>query len=201
MQLYHNPASPFCRKVDVVLHETGQFDAVEAVPAKGNVVDPGTQPIGINPLGKIPTLTRDDGPAIFDSRVICRYLDAKGGGSLYPETRIWEVLTLEAMADGMLDAALGMVYEGRLRDEAHQNQAVVEGYWAKIARGLDALEDRWLSHLGGPVSAGQIAVGCMLGYLDFRLGDRNWRDGRPELAKWSENFGARASMQATMPSD
>ena len=199
MQLFRSPTSPFVRKVMVTLHETGQIDEVALVDAAGTPVAPGTMPVGQNPLGKIPTLVRDDGPALFDSRVICRYLDERAGAGLYPAARIWEVLTLEALADGVLEAAVLMVYESRLRPADLVYPPWVEGQWDKIARALDALEDRWMSHLHGPLDMAQIAVGCALGYLDFRHEARDWRAGRPELAAWQAGFAARPAMQATRP--
>ena len=92
-----------------------------------------------------------------------------------------------------------MVYEWRLRPEEMRLPDWVEGQWAKIARALDALETRWISHLAGPLDMGQIAVGCALGYLDFRHGDRDWRAARPGLAAWEAAFAARPSMTATRP--
>jgi glutathione S-transferase len=186
--------------VRVTLLETGMDDAVAMVQATGTVLDPGTLPVGQNPLGKIPTLERADGPALYDSRVICRYLDDLAGGGLYPAApRLWETLTLEATGHGVAEAALLMVYEARLRPEAARSTAWVEGQWTKAARALEALEARWMSHLAGPLDVGQIAVGCALGYLDFRLGDRNWRAGRPALAAWADRFGERPAMAATRP--
>ncbi len=200
MRLYHSPTSPYVRKVMVLLAETDQTDAVTLVPAGGNPVDPGTLPLAQNPLGKIPCLERDDGPSLYDSRVICRYLDDRAGGRLYPAApRLWQTLTLEATADGIMDAAILMVYEARLRPEERRHPDWVEGQWAKVARALDALEDRWLSHLCGPLDMGQIAVGCALGYLDLRHPSRAWRSGREGLAAWAGRFGARASMAATAP--
>lgn len=184
----------------VVLHETGQLDRVELVPAAGNPVAPGTMPVAVNPLGKVPTLERDDGPALYDSRVITRYLDTLAGGGLYPEApRLWETLTLEATGDGIAEAAVLMVYEDRVRREGARDDAWVEGQWTKIVRALDVLEDRWLAHLAGKPDMGQIAVGCALGYLDFRHAARGWRDGRPGLAGWFGKFAQRASMVATAP--
>ena len=136
-------------------------------------------PVEQNPLGKIPALERAGGPAIYDSRVITRYIAAQGAGNLYPEARIWEVLTLEATADGIMEAAVLMVYEGRVRPEDKQYPEWIEAQWLKVSRSLDALEERWMSHLAGPLDAAQIAVGCALPYLDFRHGDRDWRAGRP----------------------
>jgi glutathione S-transferase len=199
MQLYDNPASPFCRKVKVVLREAGKEAEVELIASGGNPLATELAASAPNPLGKIPALVRDDGPAIYDSRVICRYLDAKFHGGLYPDSRLWEVLTLEATADGIMDAGVLMVYEARFRPETLQFDEWVEGQWRKITRSLDALESRWMGHLAGKPDAGQIALGCALGYLDFRHGTRDWRQGRSALAEWYDGFLARPSMQATIP--
>lgn len=200
MKLHFAPASPFARMVLVALHETGLADRVEIVPAQGTPVDPGTMPVAQNPLGKIPTLERPDGPALYDSRVICRYVDDLGGGGLYPAApRLWETLTLEATGHGVADAALLMIYEVRTRPEEARHDLWVEGQWSKIARALDALEARWMSHLAGPLDMAQIAVACALGYLDLRLDARGWRRGRPALDAWAERFNARPSMHATKP--
>jgi glutathione S-transferase len=201
MRLYFSPTSPYVRKVMVLLHETGQIGDVELVTGSGNPVDPAGAPLDANPLGKVPALERPDGPALYDSRVICRYLDARADSGLYPEgARMWDTLTVEATGDGILDAALLMVYEGRIRPEELRFAPWVEGQWAKVDRALDALETRWIAHLEGSLDAGQIAVGCALGYLDFRHHARDWRNGRPRLAGWFAAFDARASMRATMPS-
>lgn len=200
MRLYHSPTSPYVRKVMVVLHETGQLDSVEVFTAHGSPVDVGTAPVTQNPLGKVPALERDDGPAIYDSRVITRFLDAKARAGLYPEPpRLWDTLTLEATGDGILDAALLMVYESRLRPEEHRLDAWVEGQWSKVARACAALESRWLSHLKGRLDIGQITISCALGYLDFRHDARNWRAECPGLAEWYARFAERPSMQATVP--
>ena len=200
MRLYQSPTSPYVRKIMVVLMETGQTDAVTLVSAHGTPVDPGTMPLAQNPLGKIPALERDEGPALYDSRVICRYLDERAGAGLYPQgARLWDTLVLEATADGMLDAAILMVYEDRVRPEDKRMPEWVGGQWAKIARSLDTLEARWMAHLAGPLDMGQIALGCALGYLDFRHGARDWRGGRPELAAWFDRFAERPAMAATVP--
>ncbi|MDA5556827.1 glutathione S-transferase [Shimia sp. MMG029] len=201
MQLIHSPASPFVRKVNVTLAETGQTDDVELVRVKTTPVATADAAAAANPLGKIPALVRPDGPAIYDSRVICRYLAARTGADLYPEDRLWEVFTLEATADGILDAAVLAVYERRVRPEEIVSEAWIEAQWGKVAGALDAINERWMSHLFGPLDMGQIAVACALGYLDFRHGDRNWRQGRDGLAGWYAEFAKRDSMQATMPSD
>lgn len=200
MRLYHSPTSPFVRKVMILLHETAQLADVELVPAHGTPVDPGEMPLAHNPLGKIPALERPDGPALYDSRVICRFLDARAGGGLYPGgPTLWDVLTIEATADGIMDAAILMVYEKNVRPEAFRYEPWVEGQWAKILRAVSSLNARWMSHLSGPLDMGQIAVACALGYLDFRHADRNWRRDNDSLAAWHEKFAARNSYLATMP--
>jgi glutathione S-transferase len=200
MKLYQAPASPFARKVRVVLREAGLEGRIEEITSSGTALDPGTIRVAVNPLGKIPSLEREDGPSIYDSRVICRYLDYVGKAGLYPEPpRLWDTLTLEATADGMMDASILMIYEGRVRPEEKQFPEWVEAQWGKVARSLDVLEGRWMAHLTGPFDIGQIAVGCALGYLDLRHAARNWRDGRPQLAAWAEKLGERPSMAATVP--
>ena len=109
------------------------------------------------------------------------------------------MLTLEATGDGVLDSALSMVYEGRFRPPEMVYAPWVERQWSKVSGALDALEQRWMPHLAGPLNMGQIAVGCALGYLDFRHDARNWREGRVALADWYAKFAERDSMVATRP--
>ena len=200
MKLFTSPTTPYGRKVEVLIAESGLSDRVEMVVASGTPLDPGSMPLDRNPLGKIPALDREDGPAIYDSRVICRYLDALSGRGLYPTgPLLWDTLTLEATADGILDAALLMVYENRVRPQDLHFGPWVEGQWAKIDRALDAVESRWMSHLSGPLDMGQIALACALGYLDFRLDGRGWRAGRADLAAWEAGFAKRPAMVATRP--
>ncbi len=199
MQLLMSPLSPYVRKVRVCLRETGQLDAVEEVSVSTSPLASDPAIIAANPTGRIPVLIRDDGPAIYDSRVITRYLDARAKTNLYPEIRLWEVLTLEATADGILDSAIILTYEGRFRTPEQQSAEWMDAHWAKISRAVGALNDRWLSHLNGPLDMGQIAVGCALGYLDLRHDARNWRQGNDALSAWAAKFGERTSMVATRP--
>lgn len=199
MQLLTGPTSPFCRKVDVLLRESGLREHVTDVLGSGTPLEPNQTTIASNPIGKIPALIREDGPTLYDSRVICRYLDTLAGGSFYPENRLWEVLTLEATAEGMMEAALLMAYEWRIRPEELRYEPWVDGQWSKIARALDAIEARWMSHLEGRLDMGHIAVGCALGYLDFRHDARGWRNGHPALAEWYAKFQDREAMIATRP--
>lgn len=200
MRLYHSPTSPFVRKVMVLLHEAGATDRVALVHAMGTPLEPGSLPVARNPLGKVPALERDDGPTLYDSRVICRYLDDLLGTGFYPVApRLWDTLVLEATADGMTDAAVLMRYESHVRPEGTRSSEWIEAQWAKVDRSLQAVEERWISHLSGSPDMGQIALACALGYLDFRHDARGWRTGRPQLAAWFDRFAARPAMQATRP--
>ncbi len=200
LTLYFSHTSPYVRKVMVLAHEAGLVEQMEIVIGSGTPLESGGAPIEANPLGKVPTLARADGSAIYDSRVICQYLDARASAGLYPDgQRRWDALTLEATADGILDAALLMVYETRLRPEDIRFAPFVEGQWEKIDRALDVIEARWMAYLAGPLCIGQIALGCALGYLDLRHAPRDWRATRPALAQWDARFAARESMRATQP--
>lgn len=201
LQLIHAPASPFVRKVRALLHETGQTDDVELVQVKTAPVAVAEAARAANPTGKIPALIRPDGPSIYDSRVITRYLDDRAGGAFYPQARIWEVLTLEATADAIMDAAVLVIYESRLRPPEHRSEDWIEAQWGKVAHAVKAVNDRWMSHLAGPIDMSHIAIGCALGYLDFRHDARGWRKGNDALDDWFAVFSARDSMTATAPTD
>ena len=199
MKLIAALPSPFVRKVRVLLHETGQTDAVELVEISTTPMNTDAQAAAANPVGKIPALVREDGPAIYDSRVICRYLDDRFGAGFYPQARVWETLTLEATADAMMEAAILMVYEHRVRPPEKVFDGWIDAQWAKVARCVEAVNDRWMSHLNGPLDMSHVAIACALGYLDFRHPDRNWREGAGALDDWYAVFSARESMKATAP--
>ncbi|WP_208347883.1 glutathione S-transferase [Pseudaestuariivita rosea] len=197
MKLLLAGPSPFVRKVLVLLHETGQMGDVELQKVAANPADPDPNLTAVNPIGKIPALVRDDGPAIYDSRVICRYLDARVHAGLYPETHLWETLTLEATADAIMEAAVLMVYEKRFRPEKIQSEEWLEAQWAKVSRAVSVVNTRWMSHLSGSLDAAHIAIACALAYLDFRHDDRSWRHGNDALTDWYARFADRDSMKAT----
>ena len=200
MQLYFSPASPFVRKVRVCLIESGLGARTELVAVSGNAVDPGTMPVDLNPLGKIPALALGDGRVLYDSRVICRYLDQRAGGLFYPaDARLWDALVVEALADGIMDAGVLITYESRVRPEEMRFAPWVDGQWAKIARALDELERRWLPLLQGPFGMAQIAAACALAYLDLRHDARQWRKGHAALAAWEAALRERPSLVATRP--
>lgn len=200
MKLLSSPPSPFGRKVRALLVETDHSDQVEVQDVTAAAIGPVDDIlIAANPAGKLPTLLRPDGPALYDSRVICRYLNDTFDLGMYPEHGKFEMLTLEATADAIMDAGIQMVYERRLRPEEIVFEDYIEGQWRKVGRMLDALEARWMSNLSGPVDMSHIALGCALGYLDFRLDVRNWREGRPTLAAWYATFAERPAMSDTRP--
>lgn len=201
MKLVYAPASPFVRKVRVVLAETGQADDVELQRVATTPVSTPEEVSAANPAGKIPALIRGEGPAIYDSRVICQYLNDRAGGGLYPDSARWEVMTLEATADAIMDAAVLMVYEHRIRPPHLVYPEWEEAQWAKVARAVQSVNDRWMSHLAGALNIGHVAVACALGYLDFRHSNRNWRKGCDALDDWYAVFSERDSMKETVPTD
>jgi glutathione S-transferase len=199
MKLLMSPASPFVRKVRVLIREADLRDTVQEIEVTTHALAPDPTVVATNPTGKIPALVRTDGPAIYDSRVITRYLDAHANAGLYPEKRIWDVLTIEATADAIMDAAVLITYEARLRPPDKQFDGWTDGQWTKVIGGVSALNDRWMSQLSGPLDMGQISVGCALGYLDLRHDARGWRAKNTALAAWYTAFSERDSMTATAP--
>jgi len=199
MKLIMSPASPFARKARVTLRELALMDTVSEVAVATTAFNSDPAVIAANPTGRIPALVRDDGPALYDSRVITRFLNDTNDGALYPDSRIWEVLTLEATGDNIMDSAVSMTYEVRLRPEAEQSSDWIEAQWEKVSRAVATVNNRWMSHLNGPLDAAQISIACALSYLDLRHDARNWRQGNDALAAWHATFCARDSMLATKP--
>ena len=186
--LRSSPASPFGRKVKMAALEFGLMDKIEIVAA--DTTDPTEVLRQQNPLGKIPTLVLEDGTTLFDSRVILDYLDHLSGGKLIPagEARFVQ-LRLQALADGICDAALLKVYEGRFRPEEARNANWVAHQDGKVARGLAALEAAPPTFPDRP-RVGEIALACALGYLDLRF-EGKWRADHPKLVAWLDDFAAR----------
>lgn len=198
MKLRHAPASPFVRKVMVLLHETGQTEAVELEDGATSPLDPNPGNLAVNPLGKIPCLTTEAGLSIYDSRVITRYLDTRHeGAKLYPEGEaLWPALVMEATGDAMMEAGVGIVYERRLREEAKRSEAWMAAQRGKIAQAMDRLEG---ASFPETLDMGQVSVACALGYIDFRFPEWDWRSGRGALASWAKRMHRRPSFQATAP--
>jgi glutathione S-transferase len=200
MKLRYSPTSPYVRKVTVTALETGSHDRIERIPT--DTREPRADFLADNPLGKVPTLITDDGLPLFDSRVICEYLDSlHDGHKLFPSAvpARWRTLRLMALADGILDAAVLRRME-TLRADKEQSPAWMERQRSKVLRGLDMLE-REVPRFHRQITIGQITVGCCLGWLDFRFGAEEWRIGRSLLADWYSMFMTRASMVATVPEE
>lgn len=201
MKLFHSPTSPYVRKVMVLAIEKGIDGQIEKMPTSASPIAREANLTSKNPLGKVPCLLTDDGTALFDSSVICQYVDSLRAPHLIPTDAKarFETLTLESLADGFLDAGLLMRYEGALRPEAKRWDDWVNGQMGKINGALDALETTYAGKLKGPLTLGQIAVACALGWFDFRYGHVDWRSSRPKLAAFMTEISARPSMQATKP--
>jgi len=190
MQLRSSPSSPFGRKVKMATYILGFDDQV--TPVLTDTLDPNDSICDVNPLGKIPAL-EDDGTTYYDSRVIMEYLDAKaGGGKIIPASgpARYEALTRAALMDGILDAAILVIYERRMRPEDKYVESVVERQRGKIIRGLEAIAAENRSYSNGAMpDVGEIGLACVLDYLDFRK-QVNWRDHAPNLASWLADFAA-----------
>ena len=198
MKLRYSPSSPFVRKVTATAILTGLDSRIERVPT--NTTDPMSGLSADNPLGKVPALLTDDGEKLFDSPVICEYLDNLGtGAKLFPPSgkERWTALRQQAIADGIMDAAVLCLYESR-RPKAGQSAEWTEKQRGKILDSCKVLEAE-VEALKGPPTIGRIAVGCALEYLDFRMADLGWRTAAPKLARWVAEFGAHNFMAETKP--
>ena len=198
MKLYYSATSPYVRKVNVCAIELGLDEKLERIFT--NPWEKDDKLLADNPLSKVPTLITDDGIVLYDSPVICEYLDTvQGGGVLIPAsgTEHWNVLRLQALGDGILDAAVLRFLE-RKRPNFQQSSECDSIQQSAIQRALESLESK-VNEWKADVTIGQIAVACALGYLDFRFAEDNWRQGQPGLTGWFETFAQRESMQATIP--
>ena len=195
MKLYTNNASPFARKCRVIAHELGlKLEEIRTLPMQ----DPEFR--RVNPLGKIPALVLDDGSVLIDSPVICEYLNHKGGGKFFPgmnlfkdSTGRWKSLGLQAIGDGLADAAVAWVVEGR---QPAPNEAMRTRHMAAVIATLDMLER--VKFAKDP-TIGEISVACAIGYVEFRMPDLDWKSSRPNLSAWYARFCEYPSMKATVP--
>ena len=196
MKLAFSPASPYVRKVTACAIKRGLDKQVERV--KIGTTDP--ELLKFNALSKVPTLILDDGTTVFDSPVICEYLDSVGSApKLFPAAgpARWKALTQEALADGILDAT-----QPRRREIALPQDEGRKGYIAlqqgKVARALDEFEKQ-ADSLGNLDTIGEITIGCALGYLDFRYANEPWRPGHPKLEAWYAKVVKMPPLAETMP--
>lgn len=198
MKLLWSSRSPFVRKVMVAAHEVGVSDRIRTERVVVAANKPNADVMALNPLNKIPTLVLDDGTVLYDSRVICEYLDTlHDGPSLFPPDAAarWPVLRRQALGDGLMDViVLRLGEQGRLKET--QSDSHLASYRLKIASGLDRLEDEGVG-TAAAADIGHIAAACALGHLDFRFAADDWRAGRPRLSAWYAEFARRPSMRAT----
>jgi len=204
MKLRYSPTSPFVRKVMVAALETGLIDRIEKVPTTVTPIKPNDDVARDNPLVKVPALTTDDGLVLYDSPVICEYLDSlHSGAKLFPSagTQRWIALRQQALGDGMLEAAILNRYE-QLRPEEYRWPEWTDGQMRKVRGAIGALEiEAEQGLLRGPLTIGLLTIGCALGYLDFRYAHEQWRQRAPNLAPWYEDFAERPAMRQTVPQD
>jgi glutathione S-transferase len=203
MKLYWSPRSPFVRKVMVFAHEAGLAGRIETVKTLVSSTAANRELMRVNPLGKIPTLVTNDGKVLFDSYVICDYLDGlHAGAKLIPQSPDirWQALRWHALGDNLLDNLVP--WRGELmRSKPQQSPETLAAYEAKTRASVDFLESEAAALDSTAVGIGHVAVGVALGYLDFRFPDLDWRDGHPQLSDWHASFAQRPSFRNTMPVD
>lgn len=199
MQLFWSPASPYARKVRAVVREKTLDGQIKETQVNA-FADPDAL-LTANPLGKVPALVLDDGRTLYDSPVICAYLDTAGAGAaLIPPAGDdrWSVLRAEALADGIMDLALGIVLDSR-KPDAERSPTTVARWYRQLDRALDRMAAD-VPALPDGLTLGHLAGVCALEYLDFRLPDIGWQTSRPDLAAWHADIAGRPSLRATVPS-
>lgn len=203
MKLHWSSRSPFVRKVMIFAHEcglAGRLDCVRTVVAMNK---PNLELLRTNPLGKIPTLVLDDGSALYDSTVICEYLDSlHAGRKLFPASGAarWTALRRHALGNNLMDNL--MLWRNELlRPQAQQSPETLAAFDLKVRNAISALESEAAALTATPVDIGHVAIGCALGYADFRFAHLGWRDGHPRLSEWQDEFAKRPSMQNTVHVD
>jgi glutathione S-transferase len=201
MKLHWSPRSPFVRKVMIVVHERGLTARIDCVRTVAATTKPHAELMRDNPLSKIPTLVLDDGTVIYDSPVICEYLDALDGSpKLFPAEPSARLVALrrQALGDGFLEMMV-LLRDERMR--AHPSNIHMASTAVRKAVVLKSLEGEAPQLAAAPFGIGHIAIGCALSYLDFRYADDDWRKDHPRIAEWHAAFAARPSAKATEPID
>lgn len=196
MKLHWSPKSPYVRKVMVCAHELGMLPRLQLVRSVAAMLKPNPAIMVNNPLSKIPTLVREDGSTLFDSVVICEYLNVQAGGTLFPpqgEAR-WQALRWHAFGDGLLDALILWRNE---REREIPLKPLLDAFELKTRACLKLLDAETQALASAPFSIGQVTIGCALGYLDYRFASLGWREEAPRLAAWYATLCARPSFLAT----
>ncbi len=197
MKLFFSPTSPYVRKIMAAAIARDIDGQIEPVPTNPHEEPPAL--LACNPLSKVPCLVTEDGLALFDSPVIAEYLDSIGDAPpLFPRpgsAARWHALKLQALGDGILDAAVGRRGEQAKPREAARD-AMIAHQKAVVARAIAALE---ADPPGQALDIGSLTIACALGYLDFRFAAEPWRDGHPRLAAWFAAISAIPALQRTAP--
>ncbi|KJV30142.1 glutathione S-transferase N-terminal domain-containing protein [Pantoea sp. SM3] len=201
MQLFYASTSAYVRKVMVCAQVLGLADAIAWLDSAAHPVERDERIAAFNPLAKVPALRTHHGLCLYDSRVICEYLNALSQGTLFPATgdARWQCLTRQSLGDGLIDAALLARYEFSARPEEKQWQNWADAQLKKVSAALGEIERQVSQFSQQPDDIGLIAIGCALGYLDFRFATLNWRDSYPLTAAWFAHFDAHPAMLATRP--
>ena len=200
MKLHWSPRSPYVRKVMVCAHELGLVDRIERVRSVAAMRTPNEALMRDNPLSKIPTLVLDSGAVLFDSAVICEYLNDLARGPLFPrqgEER-WSALRWHALGDGLLDALILWRNE---RERAVPLPELLAAFERKVGATLHLLDGEAATLAQAPFAIGHVALGCALGYLDYRFGGFDWRARAPRLSAWYATLCERPSFARTVPVD
>ena len=200
MKLHWSPKSPYVRKVMVCAHELGLTERIELVRSVAAMLKPNPRLMEDNPLSKIPTLVLPDGFTLFDSVVICEYLNDLGGGTLFPRAAAdkWQALRWHAFGDGLLDAAILWRNE---RERSQPLHPLIDAFELKTRASLRQLDDEAQALAETPLSIGHITLACALGYLDYRFESFGWRGTAQRLAEWEAELRKRPSFQQTVPAD
>ena len=199
MKLYWSSRSPYVRKVMVFAHECGLAGRIECVRTLVAMTKPNIELLRINPLGKIPTLVLDDGSALYDSTVICEYLDSlHGGRRLFPESgpARWTALRRHALGNNLIDNL--MLWRNEMtRPQIQQSPETLAAFELKVRNAVAALDGEAAALTAAPLDIGHVAIGGALGYADFRFAQLGWRTGHDRIARWFEIFEQRPAMRDT----
>ncbi len=200
MKLHWSPKSPYVRKVMICAHELQLLDRLELVRTVAAMLQPNDVLMQDNPLSKIPTLVLADGTVLFDSIVICEYLNELAGGPLFPSQGLakWRALRWHALGDGALDALILWRNE---REREQPLPALLKAFEKKTRASLDLLDAEAQALGEAEFSIGHLTIACTLGYLDYRFDAFGWRLLAPRLATWFETLSQRPSFAATAPVD
>lgn len=200
MKLHWSPKSPYVRKVMVCAHELDLLPQIELVRSVAAMLKPNAALMRDNPLSKIPTLVLADGVTLFDSRVICEYLNDRAQGVLFPRSgdHRWQALRWQAFGDGLLDALILWRNE-RERAAVSRSQELIDAFELKTRAALAQLDREAVQLADAPYSIGHITLMCALGYLDLRFAELSWRAAAPELVRWAASVQARPAFVDTEP--